>query len=136
MSPFACELLEVRNRLGLLQGDFAKLIGYDQSYVSALESGIKGPPSPEFIETLIAVSGLSDSEAERVRKAADASVRVLEIPRDTPEDAYWMLAELREALPTLHPAQVRMIQDLLEIPPGQKQPSAETPQPIKRRTVR
>lgn len=136
LSPFACELLELRKRLGLLQGDFAELIGCHQSYISALEGGIKGPPESEFIEKLVAVSGLTDSEAERVRKAADASVRALEIPRDTPEDTYWMLAELREALPTPHPAQVRMIQDLLEIPPGQKQPIAETPQRTKRRTVR
>ena len=53
MSPFARYLAELRKRLGMRQGEFSVLVGYDQSYLSALDTGLKGPPTQEFVERLI-----------------------------------------------------------------------------------
>jgi len=102
-------------RHGIRQGDLAELIGYEQSYVSALEVGIKGPPPPEFLERLIQGLALSSDEQEKLRTAAAASQRKLIIDHDTPQEVYLLLADLRERLPTLHPAQVRMLREILGI---------------------
>ena len=53
MSPFSHFLHELRLRLEIRQADLAKLVGYEQSYISALEVGLKGPPTQEFITRLI-----------------------------------------------------------------------------------
>lgn len=39
-------------RHGVRQVELAERIGYEQSYISALEAGAKGPPTPEFIDRL------------------------------------------------------------------------------------
>ena len=55
MSPFSRYLVDLRRRLGVRQGELADLLGYDQSYLSALEIGQKGPPTPEFVDRLARV---------------------------------------------------------------------------------
>ena len=45
MSPFSQLLAETRRRHGLRQIDLAELLGYEQTYLSALEVGAKGPPT-------------------------------------------------------------------------------------------
>lgn len=54
MSPFARQLHELRLRHGIRQNELAELIGYDQTYISALEVGLKGPPTPEFVDKVVA----------------------------------------------------------------------------------
>ena len=54
MSPFSESLHSIRVRHGLRQVELAKLVGYEQSYISALEVGLKGPPTDEFVERLTA----------------------------------------------------------------------------------
>jgi len=54
MSPFSHFLHELRMRLEIRQAELAELVGYEQSYISALEVGLKGPPTQEFITRLIA----------------------------------------------------------------------------------
>jgi len=49
MSPFAIYLRKLRLRRGLKQKEMAYLLGYEQSYLSALERSVKGPPKQEFI---------------------------------------------------------------------------------------
>ena len=53
MNPFSHYLHDLRMRHEIRQSELAELLGYEQSYISALEIGAKGPPTPEFIEKLI-----------------------------------------------------------------------------------
>ena len=46
-------------RHGIRQTELAELIGYEQTYISALEVGKKGPSTPEFVERLISALMLS-----------------------------------------------------------------------------
>jgi len=62
MSPFSHMLYELRMRFEIRQADLAELVGYEQSYISALEVGSKGPPTPEFIDKLVSVLELSGSD--------------------------------------------------------------------------
>lgn len=113
MSPFSETLHSIRISHGLRQVELAKLIGYEQSYISALEIGLKGPPTDEFVERLAAAVSLTKEEQDALRDAAQASQRKLVIEPDAPADIYRLLRDLRGEIEHLTPAQVRMIREVL-----------------------
>ena len=115
MSPFSQFLHDLRVRHGLRQADLAERIGYEQSYISALEVGLKGPPTDEFLDRVSMAMSLSESEQENLRAAAQASQRKLVIDPDAPPDVYWLLNDLRDEVQHLTPVQVRMIRDVLAL---------------------
>lgn len=116
MSPVAHLLHDLRIRSGLRQRVLAEQMGYETSYFSALEVGVKGPPPAEFVDRLIRALNLSEEEQKTVRRAAAASRRRFKITHDMPEEVFWMMAELQEQVRTLHPTQVRIIRDTLTLP--------------------
>lgn len=120
-------------RYGIRQGDLAELIGYEQSYVSALEVGIKGPPLPAFVDKLIKALELSPAEQERLHAAVAASQRKLVIDVDAPQEVYQLMAELQQRLPTLHPVQIRMIREVLSMREVLAEPMPEPIRRLKRR---
>lgn len=115
MSPFSHLLQEIRVRHSLRQADLAKRIGYEQSYISALEVGLKGPPTDEFLDRLAAAVPLTQAEQDDLRAAAQASKRKLVIDPDAPSDIFWLLSDLRDEIQHLTPVQVRMIRDVLAL---------------------
>jgi transcriptional regulator with XRE-family HTH domain len=66
MSPFSHFLHDLRMRLEIRQAELAELVGYEQSYISALEVGLKGPPTQEFIARLIHALSLSPAEQQHL----------------------------------------------------------------------
>lgn len=132
MSPFAHLLHELRMRYGIRQGDLAELIGYEQSYVSSLEVGIKGPPQPEFITKLIKALDLPPEDQARLHAAVTASQRKLVIDTDAPQELYRLVADLQKALPTLQPVQIRVIREVLAMK-IQEEPMPEPVRRLKRR---
>lgn len=116
MSPFAHLLHEVRMRYGIRQSELAELIGYDQTYISAVEVGLKGPPTVEFIDKVAGALALPDEDRTALHYAAEASQRKLVIDLDTPQDAYWLLKELRDQFRNLSPTQIRVLRDVLRMP--------------------
>jgi transcriptional regulator with XRE-family HTH domain len=133
MSPFARQLSELRMRHGIRQNELAELIGYDQTYISALEVGLKGPPTPEFVDKLVTTLPLTPAEADEIRVAAKASDRKLVLDPDAHPDVYWMLDALRQRLDRLHPAQARMIRELLNLPDVVLRKEVEPMQRMRRR---
>lgn len=115
MSPFAHLLHDLRVRHGVRQVELAKRIGFEQSYISALESGTKGPPTQEFADRLIAVLALSEDEADDVRSAVDESQRKLVIEPTTRADIYRVLKKLRHTLETLSPGDVEYLSNTLSL---------------------
>jgi transcriptional regulator with XRE-family HTH domain len=114
MSPFSQFLYELRKRRDIRQAELANLLGYEQSYISALEVGLKGPPTDEFVERLIQALTISQVEQQELRAAVQASQRKLVIDPDAPPDIYWLLDDLRGKLEYLKPGQVRMIKEILD----------------------
>jgi len=112
MNPFASLLHDIRIRNGFRQFELADLIGYEQTYISALEVGKKGPPTSEFIERLISTLNLTPKESEQLRDAADASQRKFIIEADLHQDIYWMMRDLRYRLPELTSTQIQLIRTL------------------------
>lgn len=109
MSPFAMTLRELRATKKLRQAEAAELLGYEQTYISALEIGIKGPPPEAFLERAVRAFDLDDTWEKRLREAHDASQRRIVIPADAPEGVYRMVNELRQQIDRLHPAQIELI---------------------------
>lgn len=117
------------------QNELAELLGYDQAYISALEVGIKGPPSPEFIDKLIERLELSKNEAIELRNAADVSERKLVIDADSHPEVYLMVAALKRRLKELHPAQARVVRAVLDLPDALRQQEREPIKRLRRRKI-
>lgn len=108
-------------------------MGYEQTYISALEVGKKGPPTPEFIDKLIAALNLTPEECEQLRDAADASQRKFVISADVPQDVYWMMRDLRQRLPELNSAQIHLIRFALDLKESLKERPKDVALKLKRR---
>lgn len=119
---------------GIRQVDLAALIGYDQTYISAVESGLKGPPTDEFVCKLGQALALTPQELSELQIAADASQRKLVVDLDTPEDAYWLLKDLRDNFPTLSSTQIRVIRDVLRLSGADNKATTEPIRRMKRRS--
>ncbi|WP_280156358.1 helix-turn-helix transcriptional regulator [Piscinibacter sp. XHJ-5] len=115
MTPFSRRLRELRRSRAIRQADLARLLGYEQSYVSALELGIKGPPTPAFMDRLDQVLQLTEAERGEVREAARASQRKLVIGTDAPVEVFWLMDRLRQELAQLHPEQIKLIDGVLRM---------------------
>ncbi|HBD37908.1 MAG TPA: hypothetical protein DC084_30440 [Cupriavidus sp.] len=133
MSPFSFLLNKLRLENGLRQADLAERMGYEQTYLSALEVGAKGPPTRQFVERLIYVLDLDKSMATQLFEAWDDSQRQIEIPPYASRDTYLTLNLLRRKIDQLHPAQLEVIRLALQLPDELKK---VTPQPELRRIRR
>ncbi|MDD4929788.1 MAG: helix-turn-helix transcriptional regulator [Gallionella sp.] len=134
MSPFSQQLKSHRIRCGLRQKDLAELVGYEQSYVSALELGLKGPPTDEFVTKLIGVLQLSLDEQQTLSEAVAASQRKISIPTEASAEVYWLCHKLQQQLDRLHPVQVELIETALNLPLNFNLPNHSAPPRIKRRS--
>lgn len=97
------------------QAELAVLVGHKQSYISALEVGLKGPPTPEFLTRLTEALALSPEEQQQLSLVVDASQRKLTLDPDMPQDIYWLLKDLRDQVDALTPVQIRMMRDVLRL---------------------
>ena len=122
MSPFAHFLHTVRTRHGIRQTELAEMMGYEQTYISALEVGKKGPPTEAFINRLITVLQFNPEECRELLEAAEASQRKLVIGIDENQDVYWMIKDLRDRLPELTSAQIQLIRQILVLKESWVQP--------------
>lgn len=122
MSPFSERLRALRLRYGVRQMDLAEAIGFEQSYISAIELGIKGPPSIEFVERVSAHLRLSDDEDSSLREALQLYTRNFSIPQTASADVFRLCSELWRELDRLTDTQIRVIRDVIalrqEIGPG------------------
>jgi transcriptional regulator with XRE-family HTH domain len=116
MSPFSTAFRELRIFCELRQADFAAKLGYEQSYISAIELGTKGPPSVEFIERLTERLQLDEQWTRRLMSALDESQRKITLPSESSGEMYKMFNALRRQIDALHPAQVELIQMALQMP--------------------
>jgi transcriptional regulator with XRE-family HTH domain len=105
----------MRTRRGISQNELAEVIGYEQTYISALEVGKKGPPTPAFVDRLISAFDLPLEEQDRLRDALDASQRKLVIDGELPQNVFWMFRELRHRVSELTPEEIQLIRQVLAL---------------------
>ena len=116
MSPFSILLKQLRLEKGYRQKDLAFRLGYEPSYLSALERSEKGPPRPDFIRRLIQGLELNEAEQSELAQALKASRRRFSLPARASEQEYVLLHQLESRLGRLHPVQVQLIQMALQMP--------------------
>jgi transcriptional regulator with XRE-family HTH domain len=115
MSPFAIYLRNLRVHRRMRQKDLAETLGYEQSYVSAIELGAKGPPNREFVDRIIAKLGIADDERLELETAYERSSRTLRLPTTASADLYGMFYELGRHLDDLDPVQIQLIKLALRV---------------------
>lgn len=119
MSPFASYLRELRQRRGLKQKEVSELLGYEQSYLSSLEKGLKGLPRRAFIDRLVSRLALNAEEVAELERVVKISNRQVLLPTNAPRDEYELWADLRNLSGCLDASQLELIRSLLRaIAPG------------------
>lgn len=116
MSPFSLLLKEFRVSRGLKQIELAARLGYEPSYLSALERSEKGPPRQDFIRRLIRGLQLNEDEQNRLAVALRDSCRQVSLPARSSLLEYEFLKRLRPQLGSLHPLQLELLDIVLRIP--------------------
>lgn len=115
MTPFSKLLLDIRQQRGLRQNQMANLLGFEQSYLSALECGHKAPPKKDKLDHLIQKLELKDPDACELRLAAKASAKTIKIPNKVKVQTQEMCRLLEEVLPEISDKQVQIIKLALEL---------------------
>lgn len=115
MSPFAEALRALRVTRNLRQKDAAELLGYEQSYLSALETGAKGPPKHDFIERLTRGYALDNFERMALEEALSQSTRTLVLPKDASADEFQILKKLKKQAGRLQKRQITLINIALDL---------------------
>lgn len=116
MSPFAIYLRALRKQRGLRQNELAIRLGYEPSYISALERSDKGPPKQDFVERLIRGLALSAEEQAALGNALKLSRRHISLPSRASEREYALLHHLAPQLGHLNLLQIQLIELALQIP--------------------
>jgi transcriptional regulator with XRE-family HTH domain len=133
MSPFSIVIRDLRIFCGQRQADFAAQLGYEQSYISAIELGTKGPPPSEFIARLIDRLNLDECWQKRLLDALEESHRKIVLPNEAPENVYKMFNELRRQVDKLHPIQVDLMRMALRLPESMAREPIKSTLPPRRR---
>jgi transcriptional regulator with XRE-family HTH domain len=115
VSPFAALLNTIRLEHGLRQNELADLIGYEQTYISAIEVGAKGPPTKEFADSLIKAFDLSEERQRQLFEALEASERKMILDSEMPEEIYWLFRDFKKHIHDLSSIQVQLIKQILTL---------------------
>lgn len=115
MSPFSVVLRNLREARGIRQKDAADLLGYEQSYLSAIETDGKAPPKKDFLEKVIQKYQLNESEQAELKAAFESSKRVIALPKHPSLDAYYIFNKLEKDFTTLTPQQIQIIKSTLDL---------------------
>lgn len=115
MSPFSIFLRQVRESRALRQKDAAEMLGYEQSYISALENGLKGIPRLEFIQQLTNKFQLSDEEISEMNAALSVSRRTFSIPNSAKAEEFELAHRFEGLLGKLSPKQIQFLHLALDL---------------------
>ena len=73
MTPFGKKLRELRTQKGVTLQEQARFLGVSPAYISALEHGQRGRPSPAFVDQICVWFGLIWDDAEQLKYLAQMS---------------------------------------------------------------
>ena len=73
MTPFGLRLRQLRRQKGVTLQEQADVLGVSAAYISALEHGQRGKPSPAFVDQICVWFGLIWDDAEQLKYLAQMS---------------------------------------------------------------
>lgn len=68
MTPFGRKVRQLRRRKGVTQKQMAATLGLSPAYISALEHGRRGRPSPMLVDQICGYFGIIWDDADEVRQ--------------------------------------------------------------------
>jgi len=115
MNPFATQIRKFRKERKLSQKEAANLLGWEQSYLCAIERGIKSAPQTNFVNVLIEKYRLTGEETKVLLQALKQSERRLMLPLSASEAEFELISCLREQIGQLKPHQIEMMKLALKL---------------------
>ncbi len=115
MNPAAKLIKRFRLDRALSQKEAALLLGYEQSFLSAIEGSCKDVPKKYFVNQVIQKYQLSADEQRQLYDAISRSNRKLIIPPKSPESIYDLIYRMNEQIDHLSDRQIKLIDIALEI---------------------
>ena len=73
MTPFGLKMRQWRRQKNLTQQQQAEFLGVSKAYISALETGARGQPSPVVVDQICVWLGLIWDDAEELKRLASLS---------------------------------------------------------------
>ena len=73
MTPFGLRLRQLRREKNVTLQQQARFLGVSPAYISALEHGQRGKPSPAFVDQICVWLGLIWDDAEELKRLANVS---------------------------------------------------------------
>ena len=73
MTPFGLKSRQLRRQKGVTLQEQAEVLGVSAAYISALEHGKRGKPSPAFVDQICVWFGLIWDDAEQLKYLAQMS---------------------------------------------------------------
>lgn len=113
-SPISIFLKALRLRTGLTQLEQAQLMGYEQAYVSAIESGIKSP-GDAFLTKVVGILKINEHDQMTMALAMKQSKRRFTLSSDSSTEIYLLVNALWDKIDLLYPAQIQAISELLKL---------------------
>jgi HTH-type transcriptional regulator, competence development regulator len=115
MSPFALLIRTFREARNLRQNEAAELLGYEKSYLCALETNNKGTPQSEFIQLLIKRYELNNEEIESLMDSLKRSKRRYLVPLKATCEEYDLFYKLNNQVGKLSQTQISLMQIALDL---------------------
>lgn len=117
MTPFGARLRALRKDRGVTQAEMAQALALSPAYLSALEHGRRGLPSPGLLRQICAYFGMFWEEAEDLERLARLSdPRVVVDTAGLSPEATALANELAARIGTLDPSRIEALRALLAGP--------------------
>lgn len=115
MNPASKLIKELRLKRALSQKDASRLLGYEQSFLSAIERSLKDVPKKFFVEQLIKKYQLTQDEQNQLIDAIERSNRKLIIPPNSSEKMYDCIYRMNNQISNLSETQLNLIDIALTV---------------------
>jgi transcriptional regulator with XRE-family HTH domain len=121
VTPFGAKLRAWRAERGMTMKAMARQLELTPAYLSALEHGHRGRPSPGLVQQICAILGLIWDDADELRRLAELShPRVVVDTSGLSPDATRLANRLAERIGELDQRTVERILTLIETKPKRK----------------
>lgn len=97
------------------QAELGRVLGYEQSYVSALENDLKQAPPAAFLDALDRALNLSADESGRLRQAREASKRRYAVPPTAARETFEFIHALFSRVESVNAVQLQGFRAILEL---------------------
>jgi len=114
MTPFGQHMRELRAQRGVTQSQMAEDLGISAAYLSALEHGHRGRPTPGLIQQICGYFNMIWDDVDHIKRLAEIShPRITINTSGLNPEATALANELAECIDVLPPEDIRQLRETL-----------------------